>query len=70
MGAFVELETTTVALSKQNTFKSFIFSIEIVIIVLALFLSPSQVNAHENAELSLPDFSIFVDSIQDGQVGV
>jgi hypothetical protein len=67
MGAFVELETTTVALSKQNIFKTFIFSIEIVIIIIALFLSPSQVQAHENAGLSLPDFSIFVDSVQDGQ---
>ena len=69
MGAFVELETT-MALSKQNTFKSFIFSTEIVIIILALFLTPSQVHAYENAGLSLPDFSIFSDSVQDGQVGV
>jgi hypothetical protein len=70
MGAFVELEIPTMALKKHNTLKYFIFSIEIMIIMLSLFLAPPPAYARENAELLLPNFSTFAESIQDGKAGV
>ena len=69
MGAFVELETT-LALKKQNIFRFFIYTIEAVSIMLSLFFTPAIALAQKYAEKSIPNFSTFVESIQDGKAGV
>ena len=56
--------------SKQNTLKYFKYSIEIIIIMLSLFLAPSPAYARKNAELLLPNFSIFAESVQNGKADV
>ena len=69
MGAFVELEAT-LALKKQNIFRFFIYTIEAVSIMLSLFFTPAIALAQKYAEKSIPNFSTFVESIQDGKAGV
>jgi hypothetical protein len=70
MGAFVELETTTLAPQKQKTFRFFIYTIETVSIMLSLFFTPVTVLAKEHAEKPLPNFSTFVENIRDGKTDV
>lgn len=69
MGAFVELETT-MALKKQNTFRFFVYTIEAASIMLSLFSTPVTALAQGHAEKSLPNFSMFVESIRNGKAGV
>lgn len=69
MGAFVELETT-MAPQKQKTFRFLIHTIEVVSITLSLFFTPATAIAQKHAEKSLPNFSTFVESVQDGNSGV
>lgn len=69
MGAFVKLETT-MALKKQNIFRFFVYIIEAVSITLSLFFTPATALAKKHAEKSLPNFSTFVESVQDGKTGV
>ena len=69
MGAFVKLETK-MALKKQNSFRFFVYTIEAVSITLSLFFTPATALAQKHAEKSLPNFSTFVENIQDGKAGV
>jgi hypothetical protein len=55
---------------KLNTLKYFIYTIEIITIMLSLLLTPVSAQARGNAALSSPDFSTFVESVQDGKAGV
>jgi hypothetical protein len=69
MGAFVELETK-MAPQKQKPFRFLIYTIETASIMLTLFLTPVTALAQKHAEKSIPTFSTFVESIQDGKAGV
>ena len=55
---------------KQNTAKFFIYSIEIISIMLSLFFTPVSALAKKHAEQSVPNFSTFVENIQDGKADV
>jgi hypothetical protein len=55
---------------KQNILKYFIYTIEIITIMLSLLLTPVPAQAQGNAVLSSPDFTTFVESVQDGKAGV
>ena len=55
---------------KQKDFKYFVYTIEFLIIVLSLLLTPVSAQAGGIGETSLPDFSKFAESVQDGNVGV
>jgi hypothetical protein len=52
---------------KQTVLKNHIFLIEILIIVLSLFLTPISVHAGGIDDTSLPSFSTFAESVQDGK---
>jgi hypothetical protein len=55
---------------KQNTLKFFIYTIEILSIMLSLFFMPVTALAQEHTKKSLPNFSTFVENIQDGKADV
>jgi hypothetical protein len=54
----------------QTVFKKYIYAIEFLIIALSLFLTPVSVQAGGIGETSLPSFSTFAESIQDGKAGI
>ena len=55
---------------KQNILRCFIHIIGLFIIALSFFLTSVPVRAESSVELSQPDFSSFVESVKDGNVGV
>ena len=55
---------------KQNTFRFLLYTIEAASIMLSLFFTPVSVLAQNHVEKSIPTFSTFVESIQDGKAGV
>jgi hypothetical protein len=55
---------------KQNTLKYFLHTIGLFIIALSFLFTPVLVKAESPAELSLPDFSFFVESVKDGNADV
>lgn len=55
---------------KLRDFKYFIYAIELVIIVFSLLLTPISARADGYGELSFPNFSNFVESLQDGEADV
>ena len=55
---------------KQKHLRYSFITIEIVIIVLSLLMAPVSVRADGEKGLSLPDFSIFLESIKDGNANV
>ena len=55
---------------KLNALKYFVFTTEIVAIMLSMLLTPLSAQAQGNGAYSSPDFSTFVESVQDGNAGV
>ena len=55
---------------KQKDFKYFVYTIEFLIIVLSLLLTPVSAQAGGIGETSLPDFSKFTESVQDGKADI
>jgi len=55
---------------KQIVLKKFIYTIEFLVIALSLFLTPLSVHAGGIGELTLPNFTTFAESVQDGKAGV
>lgn len=55
---------------KQKDFRHFFYTIAFTIIAISLLLTSIPVQAEGIGELSLPDFSTFVEGVQDGEADI